>query len=296
MRMPSGSTSTRPATLTGRPSTFQQNKKCKTKVNYVFKIDPFDFKEGWENGVKVYKSTFPCAYWKCKKKFGKFKVTEVGVMNAVFRKSDCRLLIEICRQTTRIRIPVYPTRPISKSEYFPTSEFKLQTSEMTLMGWPEALLYKYFNTICHCTHLLCILYCHSSPKQKCVFKMQQHDFLHSYMVPRSTQVVKQKKVSIFRSNSLCQGYLSDRCILINKQKYWHIYKFMLLLVDLKTTLSLVFTCSFHTIHLSMYNTWRTFFSPISKRSQHHEKANKQRNLEVHSWLCNTAWIMKMNWT
>ena len=87
----------------------ERNKKFKTKVNHVFKIDPFHFKEARENGVEVYKSTFPCAYWKCKKtQSGKFKVTEVGVMDAVFRKFDCHLLIEICRKTARIRIPVYP--------------------------------------------------------------------------------------------------------------------------------------------------------------------------------------------
>ena len=89
-------------------------------MNHVFKIDPFQFKEarGAGDGVKVYKSKFPCQYWECRKtQSGKFKVTEVGVMNAVFRKFDYHLLIGICRKTARIRIPVYPNPLTANSNY-----------------------------------------------------------------------------------------------------------------------------------------------------------------------------------
>ena len=101
----------------------ERDKKYETEVNHVFKIHPNQFIEA-EVKVKVedkvgdkvdekvededimemvYKSKFPCQYWECKKiQSGKFEVTERGKMHAVFRKSDCHLLIDICHETRQL--------------------------------------------------------------------------------------------------------------------------------------------------------------------------------------------------
>ena len=100
----------------------ERDKKYKTEVNNVFKIHPNQFKEAefeveYEVGDEdddeveveiivemVYISKFPCQYWECKKTpNGQFEVTERGEMYAVFRKSDCHLLIGICRETRQWR-------------------------------------------------------------------------------------------------------------------------------------------------------------------------------------------------
>ena len=101
----------------------ERDKKSQTGVNHVFKIHPNQFIEA-EVKVKVedkvgdkvddrvededimemvYISKFPCQYWECKKtQSGKFEVTERGEMYAVFRKSDCHLLIDICHETRQL--------------------------------------------------------------------------------------------------------------------------------------------------------------------------------------------------
>ena len=93
----------------------ERDKKSETGVNHVFKIHPNQFIEA-EVKVKVgdkvedddimemvYISKFPCQYWECKKiQSGKFEVTERGKMHAVFRKSDCHLLIDICHETRQL--------------------------------------------------------------------------------------------------------------------------------------------------------------------------------------------------
>ena len=110
----------------------ERDKKYETEVNHVFKIHPNQFIEAEvevedevgdevedEVGDKVndevevedeiimeivYISKFPCQYWECKKtQSGQFEVTERGEMYAVFRKSDCHLLIGICRETRQWR-------------------------------------------------------------------------------------------------------------------------------------------------------------------------------------------------